>query len=200
MKKVLHVGLEAPKRDDAFVTHLPLIEIVPKVGPDLLRMQEATHIIVTSKTTVSLIKEHLIQTGAQFISVGSATTESLMSLGIKNVLTTPNECQEGAIELIDSLTFDDPFFFWPRSSLARPLLERYFEEKGFRYIACEVYNTLFKAPDRDISLQEFDEIHFTSPSTVDAFFHFFGRPPEGIDLKTKGHVTQSRLLTNLNKR
>ena len=195
MIRALYVGLQAPNRQDANVIHLPLIETIVRKDAyaHFSELDKATHIIMTSKTTVSLSQEHLQNIKVPIISVGKETTKSLKSF-TDNILTAENECQEGIIALIEKLNINDPLFFWPHSALSRPNLVEYFEKKGYRFIEFSLYDTHFKAPEKVIDLETVDEIHFSSPSTVDAFYHFFGPPPKHCRLYTKGHVTQKQLI------
>jgi len=192
MKKVLYVGLEAPRRDDVCVIHCPLIEVVPKRGRELKDISRASHVIVTSKTAVACIKEERVWDKA-FISVGKATTGALLRAGARCVETAVNECQEGIIELLETMQFENPLFFWGHSSRSRPLILDYLHEKGYRLISCVLYETHFKEPEQALALETVDEIHFTSPSTVEAFFHFFGPPPKRATLHTQGPITQKCL-------
>jgi len=56
-----------------------------------------------------------------------------------------------------------------------------------------VYETHFKAPESTPDFTNIRDIYFTSPSTVDAFFHFFGKPAGHIKLHAIGHVTEQHL-------
>lgn len=194
MKKALYVGLTAPKRDDKEVLHVPLITIVPRKHANLSGFYEATHVIVTSKTAATLCKELFDGSTKTFLSVGSKTTAALTA---QNILTAVNECQEGIIELIESLNLSNPLFFWPHASGSRPLLASYLTKKGYRFIEEILYDTHFCSPKEPLNFHEIDEIHFTSPSTVEAFFHLFGPPPEGIQLIPIGEVTKASLEQNL---
>ena len=187
----LYVGLEAPSGDD--VLHVPLIKIVPKSNVDCNIPQETTHIIVTSKTTVAICTSIFAKQSLPFISVGRSTTLALTALGISNVLTASNECQEGIIQLIDAGQFTQPHFFWPHSSLSRPTLKKYFLKKGYAFTECTLYDTVFTEPTISVDLQKITQIHFTSPSTVDAYFQYFGAPPSHVKLHTIGPVTKAHL-------
>ncbi len=193
MKRALYVGLDAPKVDDKEVIHIPLIQTLPIANCNFDKLHDATHIIVTSKTTCHYAKECFQKSASTFISVGSATTKALAALGINNVHTALHECQEGIIELIDGLALDNPLFFWPHSSLSRPLLKDYFEVKGYSYVDMVLYDTVYVAPKEAVDLESFDEIHFSSPSCVDAFFQFFKALPNNAAIFTKGHVTKAAL-------
>lgn len=199
MNRALYVGLEAPNRTDVEVIHLPLIKVAPKLDLEscFARINEATHIIVTSKTTVALAKEPFQKAKKIFVSVGSATTTYLQAIGITHILTAKNECQEGIIELLEERALQNPIFFWPHSSLSRPIINNYCRQKNYPLIECHLYDTHFVTPEKSVDLTTIHEIHFTSPSCVQAFFTHFGPPPAHITLHTKGPVTKACLDTLL---
>ncbi len=193
MKKTLYVGLSAPKGS----IHLPLIQTLPRNDCTFEDLEKASHIIVTSKTTCHYAKEHFQGCQKPFISVGASTTNALQQLGAKTILTAKDECQEGIIELIKDLDLKSPFFFWPHSNLSRPILKTYFETQNIRYSDCILYDTLYQPPREPIDFHSIDEIHFSSPSCVDAFFHFFGPPLQHITLRCKGRITENHLQIRL---
>ncbi len=182
----LYVGLDAPSGS----LHVPLIEIIPKQISSL--PENITHFIITSKTTVRLMHSLLPKDG-KYLSVGNATSLCLKELGIKDIISAKKECQEGIIEEIKKLSLEDPHFYYPHSSLARPALIKYLDEMGYRYTQEIAYETHFKAPFQQIDFSTISDIHFSSPSTVDAFFHFFGKPQEHIRIHAIGPVTQERI-------
>ncbi len=182
----LYVGLDAPPN----ALHIPLIEIVPKKLS--LLSDEITHIIITSKTTVHLHHE-LLPKDTMYFSVGKATSACLKKYGITNVSQALNECQEGIIEEIEKHKLNAPSFYYPHSSLSRPILKEYLDKKGYRYTEEIAYETHFKPPSQEIDFSSISAIYFTSPSTVDAFFHFFGKPLEHISLHPIGPITSERI-------
>ncbi|MBS0635766.1 MAG: uroporphyrinogen-III synthase [Verrucomicrobia bacterium] len=187
---VVHIGLEAPSES----IHLPLIAIQPLEPVTLI---DATHVIVTSKTTVRLAKEPFQKCSSTFISVGAQTTASLKQIGIQNILTATNECQEGIIELLENLNLTKPTFFWAHSALSRPILRDYFVQKNYPCTEHILYNTVFVEPQVAVDFDAITDIHFSSPSCVDAFFHFYGKPPSHIRLHAKGPVTEAKLRNML---
>lgn len=196
MKTILYVGLDAPARDDAHIIHCPLIEIVAIDSLHLLPLDSITHVIVTSKSAIPYLQPLPIW-HKSFISVGQATTRALQLAGATKISTAQNECQEGIIELIDRLAPHLPSFFWGHSSLSRPHIANYLQQKGYPLINSILYETRFKEPTLSLPLTSIDEIHFSSSSTVDAFFHFFGPPPKNILLHTQGAITQKCLEQHL---
>ncbi len=208
MHTILYTGLECPKeyhtRTDVHLIHCPLIEVVPRpyaqISDALSHLQKATHVIVTSKTAVYCLKPYLfLASKAQFLSVGKATTSTLENLGIHDILTAESECQEGLISLISAQPLQSPFFFWGHSALSRPLLKEFINKSAVPHIAFVLYDTRFKEPSLPISLDNIDEIVFSSPSTVEAFCHFFGSLPQNKKLSAKGQVTEQAIKSKLLK-
>jgi len=62
-----------------------------------------------------------------------------------------------------------------------------------RFTAIDLYRTVFQRPDPVPSLEEMEEIVFTSPSTVEAFLQIYGQIPKNIKITAIGPVTQNVL-------
>jgi uroporphyrinogen-III synthase len=108
------------------------------------------------------------------------------------------ETQEGLIEELKKVTWDKAYFLWPRSSLSRSVLLHFFREREIRYRAFDLYDTFFQKPEPVPDLKEVDEIVFTSPSTVRAFVHIFGKIPKDKKLCAQGPITETVLLDLVN--
>jgi uroporphyrinogen-III synthase len=101
--------------------------------------------------------------------------------------------QEGVIECIKNYAQKEPLktLFWPRSKAARQLLS--LALSPIRIIECVLYAPL--PVTQSYSFNEVDEILFTCPSSVNAFFSCIDRKEiEYISLSAIGPVTQRRLL------
>jgi uroporphyrinogen-III synthase len=205
MKKILYIGLEAPITHDAHIVHCPLIEIVPRPStcPEIIcalsKLPHTTHVIVTSKTAARcalLLAPDLIGTKS-FLSVGKATTKTLESFGITDIVTAKTESQEGIIECIQQKKLFSSSFFWGHSSLSRPLLSDFLKNNGFPLTECILYDTVRKPPEQPICLDEIDEIFFSSPSTVEAFCFFFGCLPKNKILRAQGAITELAIKQRL---
>ena len=61
------------------------------------------------------------------------------------------------------------------------------------YKECALYDTVTYLPTPQLNLVEFDEIIFTSPSTVDAFVEIFRELPSDINLIAIGPITEDYL-------
>jgi uroporphyrinogen-III synthase len=210
-RRTLYLGLELPdtlKAKDA--VHFPIIQIVPypldapKIKEAFSHIQNYTHIIFTSKTAVRLFfqalkfyKFNLEQLHLKtFITVGKSTSQALQQHGIKADIVARNETAEGIIEELTQIDCSDAYFFWPHSAHSRPVITNFFKQNRIKHQECLLYETQPINPSGKLpDLSRFDEIMFTSPSTLDAFIAIFGQLPTDIRLTTIGPVTQAHLKT-----
>ncbi|MGK5593924.1 MAG: hydroxymethylbilane synthase [Parachlamydiaceae bacterium] len=205
----LYLGLDLPSKnfDDRRLIHQPIINVKPRAfgETDILEaFQELplyTHLIFTSKSAVKLFFQALPKFQVpllflhqkSFVAVGQGTQRAIEEHGFKVAVTAQEEQAEGVIEALKDLSPTSTYLFWPHSSLARPLITDYFIQHGYRFKECPLYDTVpyekFKLP----SLESFDEIIFTSPSTVKAFFHLYPNFSEDKIFTTIGPITKSCL-------
>ncbi len=205
---VLYIGLELPPHpDDENWTHHPLIKVIPRSKESFSfdifhsHLEEYTHIIFTSKTAVKILSEQFDpkKVYATIIAVGTSTAEEALKLGWPAPLTPKTETAEGIIELLNTLDLTQAFVLWPHSALSRPILYDYFDEHHVRLHYPVLYDTVTKIPDPLVDLEKYQAVFFTSPSTVDAFFEVYGKPPLHLELRTIGTVTESYLQSRLAK-
>ncbi len=212
----LYLGLELPFSafEDRSLIHRPILAVQPRrldeadVFEAFQQLPLYTHLIFTSKPAVRLFFQALpyfqipllFLHQKHFIAVGKATQRAIEEHGIKVAMTAQEEQAEGVLEILKDLSPSSSYLFWPHSSLARPLIADYFTQKGYRFKECSLYDTKplekFELP----SLSSFDEIIFTSPSTVKAFFHLYPNFSENKKLTTIGPITESCLAQYTNDR
>jgi len=204
-RKKLYVGLN-PKGD---VTHLPLIEIVPRpfdqvdIASVFADIPLYTHIIFTSKSGVEVffdcLRHHGFDKieGKKIFAVGKRTAEKLKENGLKPSHIATQETQEGVIHLLAMEDLDEAYVLLPQSSKARPSLANTLMLRRVRHQLCHLYDTRVKVPTVKPDLETFDEIIFTSPSTVDAFIEVFGGIPKGKKLTSIGPITERKLNLSL---
>lgn len=198
MKRLLYLGTDPSHYPyEGELVHLPLIKIVPclKAQESFQEMDGFTHLIFTSKNGVevffSLFKGEL--KNKILGAVGKVTALYLEKHGYPPQLVAGEETQEGLIELLKKEKLENSNLLLPGSSRSRPLLQRFLQEKGIRYKAVALYHTELIKPQELPNLESFNEIIFTSPSTVEAFFQIFSTIPKGIKLTPIGPVTQISL-------
>jgi uroporphyrinogen-III synthase len=204
LKRTLYLGtspshyLES-QNFEGHLIHYPVIKIVPRSSnhPELqeaLRDLHAyTHLIFTSKNTVAVL---ISQIGASvlqskcIIALGKVTTAALLSHNVPVAAVASEETQEGVIETLKALDLNDAYLFVPRSALTD-----FLKEKGIRHRICDLYDTVTNHGEPLPRPSEYDEIVFTSPSTVQAFKEIFGSLPRDKKLIAIGPITAAALET-----
>ncbi len=208
MRTILYLGSDPSQfKSEGRVIHWPVIRIVPRTirSPEIQRafadLGDYSHLIFMSKHAVLVFFEHLSQCGWEekiiqgkhISAIGSTTAFHLEKRGFQPDLVAKEETQEGLIAALQAEDLEGAYIFLPRSSRSRPLLVDFFVERSVRHRACDLYDTLPQRPDPLPDLQQVDEIIFTSPSTVEAFFSIYSSLPEGIKLTAIGPVTQEAI-------
>ena len=143
-----------------------------------------THLIATSQTTLELldVPPHIVT-----IAVGKKTA----ALAKGKVLVAEEECAEGVVEVLRGV--EEGNLLYPHSVKARPLIGDYLRAHGYRFTAVPLYDIAYQALDPRPNPEEFQKIVFTSSSTVDAYFSYFGSIPKGIEVECIGSITRTHL-------
>lgn len=200
MMKVLYLGLD-PKnyKGKGQITHYPIIKIVERdlkeptfdvLWRDLILFST---VLFTSQNTVHLL---LKEVGANslknktLISVGKITAKVLSSYGLSSLICE-NETAEGIISVLS--TISTPYVLYLHSKRARALILDYLIKEKIKHFAAPLYNTLSNFPSPIPTLSEYQEIVFTSPSTVDSFLELFTTFPHNVKLTAIGPITRSYL-------
>lgn len=201
MKRILYLGTDPSHFvADGQVIHCPLIQIVPRPTDQLAQayqqFAQSSHVVFTSKNAVSVCFTQLQELGIsplpfqEWIAVGQVTASYLQRYGVSGMHVALDERQEGVISLLQGMT--PRHLFIPKSSRSRPLLFDWLNTQGISYTAVDIYDTQF-LPPVVTQWQEMDLIVFTSPSTVQAFVHYFGQLPPQKKCYALGEVTQRAL-------
>lgn len=185
---ILYLGIDAPPN----VFHYPVIRTMRIDSPELQKAvalwHRCTHVIFTSKNGVRYWPEALF--GKTTIAIGEATAQEIRMRGEEPIVASI-ATQEGVMALLDTLKIG--FLLYPRSRLARPDLENYLVGKKIPHFTFDLYDTIFQKIEPIPELESFDEIVFTSPSTVRAFFQIFASVPKHIRLTPIGPITKKVL-------
>ncbi|NDE83019.1 MAG: uroporphyrinogen-III synthase [Chlamydiia bacterium] len=208
MKKILYLGIDPTHfQTDGLVVHYPIIQVAPRShnDPDLsaifCKIKEYTHIIFTSKTSVRLFFINIDKQGIarsflahmHWIVIGKVTALHLRDEGFQACIIAQNSTQEGLIQELISLDLSRAYLLFPRSSLSRPLLVDFFDEKQLRYDAFDLYDTVTNFTGSPPHVNDIDEIVFTSPSCVEAFFAIYGFLPDQKRCVSIGPITHAAL-------
>lgn len=208
---VLYTGLDLPKDPYVRWFHLPLIRVEPRSSQDpeikkaYSEISLYTHILFTSKSGVRFFLEGLTTWGyskeslanKEVITVGKATKEFVENQGIEVKYVAEQESSEGVIALLKTLSLREGYLFWPHSARSRPIITDFLKEQSILYRAAVFYDTHHESPLLLPNLDSFDEIFFTSPSTIDAFLTLYGKIPADKKVRCIGEVTQAHLESTL---
>ena len=191
MHKVLYVGLDptryiAANKADVLVVHCPIIQTKSN-QVKLSDWSEITHVLFTSPSAVNYW--HFPLEGKTIISIGLATSAALPVTS----LIAPFATQEGVIALLETIDLTNAYLLWPKSSKSRPLLIEYLQKRQIRFRAIDLYETSVCSPEMLPNLADFEEIVFTSPSTVAAFVQIFGPLPSDKQLTAIGPITRKAI-------
>lgn len=203
-KKVLYLGTEVPLYPySSNFTHYPVIKIVPRPPEDLqsafAELNRYTHLIFTSKSTVDIFLKYLkffdldpnILLKKTILAVGKATAQNL-----PHPIIAQNEQAEGILEELEKLSLQNAYVFWPHSALSRKVIIDYLVKKEIMYRDEIFYDTVANQPGMPPDPNGFDEIIFTSPSTVDHFLAIYKKLPQNAQLTPIGSITKEALKTN----
>lgn len=184
--RTLYLGL----RPKPGTFHYPVIRTqrCGSIEPALARWPEFTHIIFTSQTTVEYWPGPWDK---EVIAIGEATAAAL-----KNPIIAPFATQEGVMQLVSNMQGN---FFLPHSKRARPDLVEFLKRKKIPHFALELYDTHFQCLHPIPNLDDFDEIVFTSPSTVEGFLRIYRTLPKGKKLTAIGPITEKELVASYEK-
>lgn len=208
MKKSLYLGLNSSQFvSNKQIIHCPIIQIVPTppydppVKESFGLLPQFTHIIFTSKSAVKIFCEYLVYFGIPvenlnnkiLIAVGKVTASHLLQHGLIANIVAQEETAEGVLKALHPLDIGHAYFFWPHSAQSRSIIPDYFMEHHIPLKDCILYSTELLIPEILPDFEEFDEIIFTSPSTVDAFKSIFGTLPKDKRLVAIGPITEAYL-------
>jgi len=212
LKTVLYLGTDpetfVSPLPGATIIHYPLIQIRPKDAqtPSLqdlyANINSYTHLLFTSKYGVQVFFAHLSTlkisppTNKEWIAIGKRTASFLEKEGITPSFVAQEECQEGVISLLQTLSLSQSRLLIPKSSLSRSVLYNFLKDNEIDHTSIDIYDTQFFRNDPLPSLDSIDLFVFTSPSTVRAFIHFFGKLPPKEQCYSIGPITQHEIELN----
>jgi uroporphyrinogen III methyltransferase/synthase len=206
-KRILFTGLS---RERFFIEgiyfHLPLIKIEPledyREFDNYLRyIREFDWIIFTSRYGVYYFFERLkkigldsrMLNGIKVAAVGNSTANKLLDLGIIADLIPHKESSEGLVKKFRELNLRSKRIFLPRSDISDKGLKQALERLGAEVVTSFAYRNVMPKDLPDLNLSFFDEIMFTSPSTVRNFKKRYKEVPQGVKIKCIGEVTNKEL-------
>jgi len=205
-KKILFFGI-SPKRyfEDGIIFHIPLIEIkelddYSGFDEELKKIKEYDWIIFTSRFGVIYFFKRLfhlnydarILSNLKIAAIGNSTGNKLKRYGIIPDLIPSKESSTGLIEEFKKIDIKDKKIFLPRSDISDKGLKIELGKMGCYVKSLICYRNVLPTNIPEIDFSLFDEIIFTSPSTVRNFKKVFLELPD-ISIKYIGEVTERTL-------
>jgi len=205
-KKILFFGL-SPKRyfEDGIIFHVPLIEIkelddYSEFDEELKKIKEYDWIIFTSRFGVIHFFKRLfhlnydarILSDLNVAAIGNSTGNKLKRYGIIPDIIPKIESSYGLIEEFKKIDIKNKKILLPRSDISDKGLKVELEKMGCYVKSLICYRNVLPSNIPEIDFSLFDEMIFTSPSTVRNFKKIFGKLPD-ISIKCIGEVTERAL-------
>ncbi|MCR4769956.1 MAG: uroporphyrinogen-III synthase [Bacteroidaceae bacterium] len=182
----------------------PLIEITEP--DDINSLKEACkqlinydYLLFTSRFAV----RHCISLCAQIpptlriVSIGTTTTAELHKAGISNVEQVDKDNSYGVVEWFEQQARGKILF--PRSDIALPIICDGLKKLGFDVHAITAYKNRMPINPTKVNIDDFDQIVFTSPSTVNHFVELYRALPTNKKLVARGPITQQAINNQLIK-
>ncbi len=202
-KKIFFTGLS---KERFFIKgtyfHLPLVKIKPmkdyrEFDNYIKHISVYDWIVFASRYGVEYFFKRLKILGldarilyrAGIAAVGGSTKNRLLDFGIKADLVPKDESSAGLIEKFSKLNLKDKKIFLPRSDLSGKGLDDGLRKLGASVISSFAYRNVMPDSLPDLNLEDFDEIFFTSPSSVRNFKKKYKKVPGKVRIRSIGEVT-----------
>ncbi len=203
-KKILFTGISSERFfEKGVIFHLPLIEIKPlkdyREMDDLIKKAESFDwIVFSSRFGVLYFFRELFKMGldarvlkgVKIAAIGGSTAGKLREYGISADLVPEKESSRGLIMEFKKKGIKGASILLPRSDIADKGLTEGLRNLSARVVPCVAYHNVMPDNLPDLDFDFFDEIVFTSPSTVRNFVKRYGRPAQKIKVRTIGPVTR----------
>lgn len=204
-KQVLFVGLNPIYyKTEGKLSHFPLIKTNPRASSDpqvkasLAAFSTYTHVIISSKTCAKILNDYVSHqewSQKRTIAIGTLTASCLQSLGINPVLVIEEKTNEDLINTLKNEDLRDAFVYWPHADVTETLIANFLYFQNIPYADCILYDTEVLHPIDLPNLNSFNEIVFTTPTTIDAFVKNYGCLPDDKVLTSISHATEKHLET-----
>jgi uroporphyrinogen III methyltransferase/synthase len=206
-RRILYTGLS----DERYFLkgtyfHLPLIEIKPAVNyrkfdREVKNIETYDWIVFSSRYGVDYFFERLALSGQdarslaglKIAAVGGSTARKLLEYGILADLVPKLERAAGLLKAFRKRNLSGEKMLLPRSDIADKGLNEGLKKLGAQVVSVVAYKNVMPEDLPDLDLNFFDEIYFTSPSTVRNFKKRYKKIPRGVKVRWIGDVTKKEV-------
>lgn len=203
-KKVLFTGLSQERYyEKGLIFHLPMIEIKPcddyrEMDVLIKDLKQFHWILFSSRYGVYYFMERLFKcgkdcrelSGIKIAAIGSSTANKLREYGIKADLIPSRENSQGLLSEFKKIKPKGLKILLPRSDIADKGLTKGLKALGAKVYPCVAYRNVMPKDLPELNFNFFDEIIFTSPSTVRNFMRRYKGIPSSLKVKWIGEVTK----------
>lgn len=202
-KRVLFTGISKERffTKERFF-HLPLIKIEPmddykEFDNCLRKIDDFDWIIFASRYGVEYFFMRLKDirrdsrglNNIKIAAIGNSTSKRLLDFGIFADLVPKKESSDGLVEAFRKIDLRDKKIFMPRSDISDKNLERRLGKLNADVTTGFAYRNVMPEGLPNLELNFFNEIIFTSPSTVKNFKKRYKKLPKGVKVRCIGDVT-----------
>lgn len=204
-RRILFTGLSKERyfTKGANYFHLPLIRIVPmedywELDGHIKNIRRFDWVVFSSRYGVEYFFKRLeiigydsrALSGIKVAAIGASTKNRLFDFGIIADLAPRDESSEGLVEEFKRIGLRGAKLFLPRSDISDKNLSDGFKRLGAEVVTGFAYRNVPAEDLPDLDLNSFDEIMFTSPSTVRNFKARYGKVPKQVKASFIGDVTR----------
>jgi len=202
-KRILFTGLSKERFfTEGTYFHLPLIKIEPmqdykEFDGYLKDIKNFAWIVFASRYGVEYFFKRLKAIGSdsrsltkiKIAAIGNSTSSRLLDFGILADLVPKKESSQGLLERFREENLKGKKIFLPRSDISDKGLKQGLETLGANVTTSFAYRNVEPGDLPDLDLIFFDEIIFTSPSTVRNFKKRYKKVPKRVKISCIGDVT-----------
>ncbi len=196
IKPTLYTGTLPPiEKRKADYTYTPLIEI--QLAPQADIRGRYDYWLFTSQHSVEALAEALKHRGdCKVVSIGPTTTEALNRIGVEGVIQVEPDNRYGVTDCFkkNGKGTEHSRILYPHSDLSPRDIADALSKQGYEVKELIAYRNTMPRHPRRVSIHHFKRIVFTSPSTIDNFIKLYGHLPKGVELVTRGPITQAHLI------
>ncbi len=202
-KKILYTGISKERFfEDARYFHIPLIKLVQmgsykEFDNYLKKIANFDWIIFTSRYGVEYFFKRLHKipydaralNGINIAAIGNSTNGRLLDFGVMADLVPKKESSEGLRAEFQKVDLKGKKIFLPRSDISDKGLNAFLAGLGAEVTEGLAYRNIARGDLPELDIEFFDEIFFTSPSTVRSFKARYKKIPRGVKVRCIGDVT-----------
>ncbi|MCM8778914.1 MAG: uroporphyrinogen-III C-methyltransferase [Candidatus Omnitrophica bacterium] len=206
-KRILFTGISGERFfTKGIYFHLPLIKIEPlddytDLDKMIKQIEEFDWIVFSSRYGVEYFfkRFHKLGYDARRLNrikigvIGNSTKNRLLEFGIIADLVPKVESSKGLLEEFKKIDLKDKKIFLPQSDISDKGLKVGLKLQGAKVTSCVAYRNVMPKDLPDLDLDFFDEIMFTSPSTVRNFVKRYNKIPKKLKVNYIGEVTRKEL-------